>query len=356
MSVAPHNFYAGPGKLPASVLERIRDELGDYRDSGLSVMEISHRAREIVELIDGVERKLRALLEVPDSSAVVLLQGGGSLQFCMVPMNLSQPGERIEFVDTGYWSDKAIAACRSLGREATVIARDHRAIPHVPDTGADARYVHICTNNTVEGTQWQRLPEVSAPIVADMSSDLLSRHFDHARMGLIYAHAQKTLGIAGVTIVVVAQEALDRIPPDLPAFFDYRTHAGAKSNHHTPPVFAIYVLDCMLDWLEHDIGGLQPMQTLNETKAGALYATIDASELFECPVPAASRSRMNIVFDLREAALARRFSHEARCAGLIGLDGHRSRGGFRASLYNAVTLHDVEALSGFLRDFERRHG
>lgn len=352
----PSNFYAGPGKLPDSVLNRIRDELADYRGTGLSVMEISHRAQPVIDLIERTGEKLRSLMGLAGDDAVLFLQGGGSLQFLMVPMNLSAPAGRVDYVDTGYWATKAIDAARSLGRDVHVAARDHGAIPGELDIRPDARYLHLCTNNTVAGTQWRQIPSSPVPLVADMSSDILSRSIDHSRFGLIYAHAQKTIGVAGVTVVILPRTTLETMQQELPPFFDYRTHAEAASNYHTPPVFAIYVVECMLDWIEEEVGGLPALEMQNNRKAAMLYETLDASQLFRCPVPSGSRSRMNAVFEAVDQTVEPFFCREAETACLLGLEGHRSRGGFRASIYNAVTLEDVERLCGFIADFERRHG
>lgn len=341
--------------MPTSVLARIRAEMYDYKGSGMSVMEISHRATPIVELIEQVENKIRQLLNLPTSSAVLLLQGGGSLQFCMAPMNLSSPGDAVDYVDTDYWTAKAIDAARSLGRDVHIAATNYNGIPSHLSIREHAKYLHICTNNTVMGTQWHALPSVDVQLVADMSSDFLSRQQDLSQCSLVYAHAQKTLGTSGVTVVIVSEQALANIPSGLPSFFDYRTHAKAKSNYHTPPVFAIYVMDCMLDWLEQEIGGLDSMAEINRQKAALLYDLLDNSRLFQSKVEKGSRSEMNVVFDIDDAQLALRFSETARQNQLIGLDGHRSRGGFRASLYNAVSVNDVEALVGFMKEFERRH-
>jgi phosphoserine aminotransferase len=327
----------------------------NYRNTGMSVMEISHRAAPIVELIEEVEQKIRRLLHLPNSSAVLLLQGGGSLQFCMVPMNLSVVGDPVDYVDTDYWTLKAIEAGKSLGRDVHISACDHEGIPQALSVRSHAKYLHICTNNTVVGTQWHTPPNVTTPLVADMSSDFLSRPHDVAKYDLLYAHAQKTLGTSGVTVVVASQRVLENIPDRLPAFFDYRTHAKAKSNYHTPPVFAIYVMNCMLDWLEHDIGGLENMGALNDKKAHRLYEFLDHSQLFHCAVAQPFRSQMNVVFDINRPDLAKSFSDFANENGLVGLDGHRSRGGFRASLYNAVTIDDVNALVDFMSKFEEQH-
>lgn len=348
------NFFAGPGKMPVSVLKRIQHELIDYQGSGLSVMEWSHRSEPIVQLLARVQGKLRRLLKLPDSSDVLLLQGGGTLQFHMVPMNLSVPQDPVDYVDTCYWTDKAIDACRGMGRDVHIAASSRTSIPHQLDVRPESRYLHLCTNNTVMGTQWISAPSVEIPVVADMSSDILSGPQDINRYDLVYAHAQKTIGTAGVTIVVFNERIREAIVDGVPSFFDYRVHAAAGSNFHTPPVFSIYVVDCMLDWLETEIGGLERMGEINQRKAEILYNLIETSTLFVSPVDRRSRSQMNVVFDIKDAELARRFSDSARREGFLGLDGHRSRGGFRASLYNAVTIEDVESLAEFMRAFENQ--
>lgn len=356
LAEATHNFYAGPGKMPASVLERIRNELTNYRGTGISVLETSHRAQPVIELLDRTQEKLRKLMGLRDDDAVLFLQGGGSLQFLMVPMNLSAESDPVDYVDTGYWTAKAIEAARSLGRDVHVAARDHNAIPSALDIRIDAKYMHICTNNTVTGTQWHDIPACPVPLVADMSSDILSRTIEAERFSLIYAHAQKTIGIAGVTVVIIPRKTQEMIQAELPSFFDYRAHAAAKSNYHTPPVFSIYVVECMLDWIENEVGGIENLEAMNKQKADMLYQTLDDSALFYCPVHPNSRSMMNVVFEGIDQKIAVTFLEEASKERILGLKGHRSRGGFRASIYNAVTLEDVEILCRFITNFEHRYG
>ncbi|MDO8776031.1 MAG: 3-phosphoserine/phosphohydroxythreonine transaminase [Burkholderiaceae bacterium] len=348
------NFFAGPGKMPASVLKRIQDEMIDYAGTGMSVMEWSHRSDPILALLERVQNKLRRLLKLPDTSDVLLLQGGGSLQFHMVPMNLTKPSDPVDYIDTGYWTQKAIESCRSMGRDVQVVAKNHCAIPRDIRTRPHSKYLHLCTNNTVVGTQWFSPPTVDIPLVADMSSDFLSTPQNVNAYDLIYAHAQKTVGTAGVTIVVFNQRIRQSIVSDVVPFFDYRVHAATGSNYHTPPVFAIYVLDCMLDWLETEIGGLERMGEINRQKAEILYGVLDQSEIYIAPVKRDSRSMMNVVFDIEDENLSRCFSESAKQRGFLGLDGHRSRGGFRASLYNAVTVDDVSCLVDFMLDFEKK--
>lgn len=340
--------------MPISVLQRIQAEMLDYRGSGMSVMEWSHRSKPIEELLERVHVKLRRLLRLPSTSDVVLLQGGGSLQFHMVPMNFSLPNDPVDYVDTGYWTRKAIAACQSMGRDVHIAAKSHTSIPSVLNVRSDAKYLHICTNNTVVGTQWKLAPEVALPIVADMSSDILSGPQDINRYDLVYAHAQKTIGTAGVTIVVLNERMRQSVVQGVPPFFDYRAHVAAGSNFHTPPVFAIYVVDCMLDWLEVEVGGLDRMGEINTEKARLLYDFIDGSTLFTSSVEKSARSQMNVVFDIEDIGVAKRFSDESHAEGFVGLEGHRTRGGYRASLYNAVTPEEVGTLVDFMRFFEQK--
>ncbi len=352
----PLNFYAGPGKLPKKVLERIQNELLDYQGTGMSVMEISHRAPQIIELIERTQFKLRKLMGLDPEDDILFLQGGGSLQFLMVPMNLSHLGDPVDYVDTGYWTSKAIDAARSLGRDVHICAQDYEQIPELLDIRDHARYLHICTNNTVMGTQWQQIPDSPIPLVADMSSDILSRKMGIDQFDLIYAHAQKTIGSAGVTIVIIPRKTQNLMLEGLTPFFDYRAHIAAKSNYHTPPVFAIYIVECMLDWLKDEIGGLENMEIINHRKARLLYETLDKSQIFRCAIPAKSRSMMNVVFSALDKNIENAFSQACHEQRILGIDGHRSKGGFRASLYNAVTLEEVTTLSNFMIDFERQYG
>jgi phosphoserine aminotransferase len=355
------NFSAGPTALPAPVLARIQHELMDYQGTGMGVMEISHRAPVIEELLADTTERARRLLGLGDDFEVLLLQGGGSLQFSMIPLNLSAPGEQADYVDTGYWARKAIREAELLGRDTAVVASTAAGgYRHIPPAGSvqsrpGARYLHIVTNNTVEGTQFRQPPRPAAPLVADMSSDLMSGTFDPSAYHLVYAHTQKNIGIAGLTLVILRKSLLAGIPPGLPTILDYRTHSRHRSNYHTPPVFAIYVTRLMLEWLENDIGGLTAMGAINERKADALYGYLDSSPFYTCPVHPGSRSLMNVVFTLPSARLQDEFLAEAQRAGIAGLAGHRSVGGCRASLFNGVTPAAVAELVDFLQLFERRH-
>lgn len=353
------NFYAGPCALPASVLERIRAELPDYRGTGMSILEIGHRARAVTDLIDDTTATLKRLLGLSNEFEVLLLQGGATLQFAMVPMNFSRPGDRIDYVDSGIWASRAVAEAKRLGRDVCVVASsapDHRRLPALAEGRSGASYLHLCSNNTIVGTQFATLPQASVPVVADLSSDILSLRRDHAALGCLYAHAQKSFGAAGITIVALRRDMLAGVPDGLPSMLDYRIHIKSRSNYNTPPVFAIYVVRLVLDWLENEVGGVDAMERINRAKAALLYDTIDRSAFYSSPVDADARSLMNVVFRLPTPELEARFVALAEANSLVGLAGHRDWGGCRASLYNAVTLNDVEVLTTFMRDFERSQG
>jgi phosphoserine aminotransferase len=367
------NFNAGPAALPLPVLERIREELLDWRGSGMSVMEMSHRSPEFESINAAAEQKLRSLLAIPDDYAVIFLQGGGSLQFSMVPMNLCLPGKPVDVLHTGAWTAKATGELKkgfpfniAASTESEKFARLPR--PDEIKFSPNASYVHICTNNTIEGTQWTAIPGTGAtPLVADMSSDIASRSIDIKKFGLIFAGAQKNLGPSGVTIVIIRKDLAERADKNLPTLLQYRTHIKEKSLYHTPPTFAVYVVGLVLEWIE-SLGGLPAIQKRKDAKAKLLYDTIEASGgFYRCPVENSSRSKMNVVFRIAGGdgrskaaaemdALEKQFVKEAATAGLVGTPGHRSVGGMRISLYNAVTLEAVEALTSFMREFQRARG
>lgn len=357
------NFNPGPAALPLPVLERIREELLDYRGTGMSVMELSHRSAEFEAINDKAEQGLRRLLGIPDDYAVLFLQGGGSLQFAMVPMNLYLPGRPVDMLHTGSWTSKAIEELKKLAQHRLAASTEAERFTRLPRKNEialapDASYVYICTNNTIEGTQWNELPETGGvPFVADMSSDILSRLADVRRFGLIFAGAQKNLGPSGVTVVIVRRDLAERADEKLAKILQYRTHIKERSLYNTPPTFAVYAMGLMLDWIEAE-GGAAGMEKRNEAKAKRLYDAIDASGYYRCPAEKESRSRMNVVFRVAggDEAIEKKFAKEAEAAGLIGVKGHRSVGGMRASLYNAVTIDAVDALASFMREFERKNG
>jgi phosphoserine aminotransferase len=358
-----HNFTAGPGALPLPVLQRVREELFDYRGTGMSVMEMSHRSPEFEAILSRTEAALRRILAIPDDYAVLFLQGGGSLQFSMVPMNLYLQDKPVDVLHTGMWTAKAIGELKKgtpFRLAASTEAEKFRRIPR-PDEislNADASYVYICTNNTIEGTLWNNLPSTGAvPLVADMSSDIASRPTDIRRFGLIFAGAQKNLGTAGVTVVIIRRDLAERADKNLPSLLQYRTEIAERSLYHTPPMFAVYVTELVLDWIESE-GGVAALERRNQAKAKLLYDAIDASGYYTCPVEPASRSNMNVVFRVAggNEAIEKELINLAAVAGIAGVGGHRSVGGMRVSLYNAVTQGAVESLVAFMREFQRKHG
>ncbi len=363
------NFNAGPAALPLPVLERIRDELLDWRGSGMSVMEMSHRSPEFESINANAEQKLRSLLGIPDEYAVLFIQGGGSLQFTMAPMNLCLPGKPVDVLHTGAWTAKAIAELKKgvlYHLAASTEAEKFARLPRFDEIkfSPDASYVYLCTNNTIEGTQWTTLPETgpetgpgtgNVPLVADMSSDIASRPIDVKKYGLIFAGAQKNLGPSGVTVVILRKDLAERADKNLPTLLQYRTHIREKSLYHTPPTFAVYVMGLVLEWME-SLGGVAAMEKRNEAKAKLLYDTIETSGgYYRCPVEKSSRSRMNVVFRVANGneTMEKQFAKEAAAASMVGTPGHRSVGGMRVSLYNAVTVEAVEVLTSFMREFQR---
>jgi len=358
------NFNAGPGALPVPVLERIREELLDWRGSGMSVMEMSHRSPEFESILACAEEKLRSLLGISDDYAVIFLQGGGSMQFTMAPMNLFLPGKPIDVLHTGMWTAKAIGELKKGVLHHIAASTETEKFTRLPRKdemkfSPDASYVHICTNNTIEGTQWSALPDTgSVPLVADMSSDVASRQIEVKRYGVIFAGAQKNLGPSGVTVVIVRKDLAERADKNLPTVLQYRTHIKEKSLYHTPPTFAVYVVGLVLEWIE-SVGGVRAIEKRNDAKAQLLYDTIESSSgFYHCPVEHSSRSKMNVVFRVGggDESLEKQFAGEAAAARLVGTPGHRSVGGMRVSLYNAVTPEAVEALTSFMREFHRTRG
>jgi phosphoserine aminotransferase len=358
------NFNAGPGALPLPVLERIREELLDWHGSGMSVMEMSHRSPEFESINNIANQKLRNLLRISDDYAVIFLQGGGSMQFTMAPMNLCLPGKPVDVLHTGTWTAKAIGELKKGIPHNIAASTEQEKFTRLPrkeeiEFSPDASYVHICTNNTIEGTQWNVLPETgNVPLVADMSSDIASRPVDVQKYGVIFAGAQKNLGPSGATIVIIRKDLAERADKNLPTILQYRTHIKENSLYHTPPTFAIYIVGLVLEWIESE-GGVPGIEERNDTKAKLLYDIIETSGgFYRCPVEKGSRSKMNVVFRVAggDEAVEKRFAKEAADAGLVGTPGHRSVGGMRVSLYNAVTLEAVEALTSFMREFHRTRG
>jgi phosphoserine aminotransferase len=356
------NFNGGPATLPLPVLEKIREELLDYRGTGMSVMEMTHRSPEFEEILFRAERNLRELMAIPEDYAVIFLQGGGSLQFTMVPMNLCLRGKPVDVLHTGMWTAKAIVELKKgvpYRLAASTEAEKFTRIPRMDEItlSPDASYVYMASNNTIEGTQWSDFPRTGeVPLVADMSSDIASRRIDVSRFGLIFAGAQKNLGPSGVTVVVIRRDLAERADKNLPTLLQYRTEIKERSLFHTPATFAVYIVGLVLEWLAAE-GGVDAAEKRNEAKARMLYDAIDTSGIYSCPVSKESRSRMNVVFRVAggDENVEKRFAEASVAAGITGVTGHRSVGGMRVSLYNAVTLGAVEVLVSFMREFQRKN-
>ncbi|MBM3203376.1 3-phosphoserine/phosphohydroxythreonine transaminase [Candidatus Woesearchaeota archaeon] len=355
------NFSPGPSALPEAVLARARDELLDWHSTGMSVMEMSHRSQAYVALAEQAEADLRELMGIPAHYKVLFLQGGASGQFAAVPMNLLRGHTRAVYLDTGLWSEKAIAEARHFAE--VQVAASSRAVHYttIPDRSTwqidpQAAYFHYTANETIGGVQFHGIPDVGEmSLVADMSSDILSRPLDVSRFGLIYAGAQKNMGPSGITVVIVREDLIGAALPVTPSVLDYRKQADNGSMLNTPPTFNWYLLGLVLEWLKAQ-GGLSAMAEHNQAKAEKLYAAIDHSGFYSNPVDVACRSLMNVPFRLPDPALEKPFLEEAREVGLVNLEGHRSVGGLRASLYNAMPLAGVEALVAFMGEFARTHG
>jgi phosphoserine aminotransferase len=355
------NFNAGPAALPLSVLEEIQAEFLDYKGCGMSITEVSHRSSWFDEVINDAVVRIKRLLNLGENYKVLFLHGGASLQFTMVPLNLIADDQVADYVNTGSWSVKAIKEAEIIGKKVRVVAssedRDFNYIPKDIAFDADAAYVHITSNNTIRGTQWRNFPDTGGvPLVSDMSSDIMGRTFDVAPFGLIYAGAQKNLGPSGVTVAIIRQDMLERVPDNLPTMLKYTTYAAKNSMFNTPPCFAIYVLQLVMKWLEETIGGIANMEEINRKKAELLYNYLDESYFYRGTAEKEDRSIMNITFRLTYESLEETFIAEALANGLGGLKGHRSLGGCRASIYNASSLEAVQALVSFMAEFERQHG
>ncbi len=355
------NFSAGPAVLPFEVLEEAQRDLLALPGVGMSILEISHRSPTFDEVIEGCEADLRTLAGIPSNYHVLFLQGGASLQFSMVPMNLLPPGGSADYVVTGSWSEKAVKEAKRVGSvkiAGSTQAENFARIPRQNELTLDpnAAYAHITTNNTIFGTEWHYVPEVGdVPLVADTSSHMYSRPIDVAKYGLIYAGAQKNLAPAGLTLVIVRDDLLTRTPSTLATMMQYGVHAENKSMYNTPPVFAIYIMRLVMKWLIKQ-GGLAAIEQQNVRKADKLYAEIDRTGFYRGHAQKDSRSRMNVTFRLPSEELEKKFSKEATAAGLDGLKGHRSVGGLRASIYNAFPEAGVDALVAFMKAFEARNG
>lgn len=356
-----YNFSAGPAMLPQEVLERARDELVEWRESGMSVMEMSHRGKEFMGIAERAEADVRELLGIPNNYRVLFLQGGASSQFAMVPLNLLRGGAKADYLNTGSWSQKAIAEAKRFCEVNLAASTEAEKFTRAPaaeelSLSADAAYVHYTSNETIQGVEFPYIPDTGdTPLVADMSSTILSRPIDVSRYALIYAGAQKNIGPAGITLVIVRDDLIGQPLAGTPTMLDYKVHAENDSMYNTPPTYAWYIAGLVFEWLKHK-GGLAGMAAINKRKADKLYAAIDGSGFYANPVEPASRSWMNVPFTLADPALDEAFLTEAKQAGLYTLKGHRSVGGMRASIYNAVPEEGVDALVAFMADFEKRNG
>lgn len=351
-----YNFSAGPSMLPLEVLERAQKEMVEYGSSGMSVMEMSHRSADYKAIIDGAEALVRELMNVPDNYKVLFLQGGASSQFAMIPMNLATKNKKADYVITGQWAKKAAAEAEryiTVNRVASSADKTFTYIPKLDKStfSKDADYFYICYNNTIYGTRYTELPDTDAVLVADISSCAMSEVMDVTKFGMLYAGAQKNLGPAGVTLVIVREDLIGEVLDGTPTMFNYQIHADNGSMYNTPPTYAIYILKLVLEWIKEK-GGIAALQKVNEKKAKLLYDFLDSSELFKGTVVAEDRSLMNVPFVTGSDELDAKFVKEAKAAGFVNLKGHRTVGGMRASIYNAMPIEGVEKLVEFMKKFE----
>ena len=355
------NFSAGPATLPLNVLEQARDDLTNWHGCGMSVMEMSHRGKEYMSIHAEAEADLRALMNIPANYKVLFLQGGATAQFSMVPMNLLRGKASADYLHTGEWSKKAIKEAKKFGQVNIVASSEDKNFSYAPAFSTwkldpNAAYVHITSNETIGGVEIFDTPDTgNVPLVADMSSNILSRPIDVSKYGLIYAGAQKNIGPAGVTVVIVREDLLGQTVPGTPTVFDYQVQAEAESMYNTPPTYGIYIAGLVFKHLLAK-GGLAAMEELNRAKAKLIYDLLDTSSFYQSPVALENRSLMNIPFTLKDATLDEDLLKQAKAAGLVQLKGHKSVGGMRASIYNAMTLEGVQALVAFMRDFEKARG
>ena len=355
------NFSAGPAMVPQEVLERAREEMLDWQGSGMSVMEMSHRDKEFMSIASKAEADLRELMAVPANYKVLFLQGGASSQFANIPMNLLRGKNSADYINTGAWSKKAISEAKKYCKVNVVASSEDANFTYAPaqsvlKLNGDAAYVHYCPNETIGGVEFPYVPETgNVPLVADMSSTILSRPVDVSKFGMIYAGAQKNIGPAGLTVVIVREDLIGQVIDGTPTMSDYKTHADNESMYNTPPTYSWYLAGLVFEWLKGK-GGLKGMAAINKAKAEKLYAAIDGSDFYQNPVAVESRSWMNVPFTLANADLDKKFLEEAKKVGLVTLKGHRSVGGMRASIYNAMPMAGIDALVSFMADFEKRNG
>ena len=353
-----YNFSAGPSCLPEEVLRQAADEMTDYKGTGMSVMEMSHRSKPYQAIIDETEALARELMGIPDNYKVLFLQGGASLQFAMIPMNLMVAHKRAAFMNTGAWSDKAIKEAKKFG-EALVVASSKEStfnhIPEIPAVPENIDYFYICANNTIYGTKFNEFPKTGdVPLIADFSSCIMSEKVDVSKFGLIFAGAQKNLGPAGVCLVIIRDDLVGKAPETIPTMMNYQTHVDNGSMFNTPPTYAIYIMGLVFQWLKKN-GGIDAIEKINREKAKILYDFLDSSSLFKGTVAVKDRSLMNVPFVTGNEETDAAFIKEAAAAGFVNLKGHRSVGGMRASIYNAMPLKGVQALVDFMKAFEAKN-
>ncbi|MBR2723885.1 MAG: 3-phosphoserine/phosphohydroxythreonine transaminase [Ruminococcus sp.] len=356
-----YNFSAGPSVLPESVLKKAADEMMDYQGSGQSVMEMSHRSKVYDAIIKDAEALLREVMEIPDNYKVLFLQGGASSQFAMIPLNLMTKSGKADYVVTGQWAKKAAKEAARYGNVNIVASSEDKTFSYIPKLDKatftpDADYFHICMNNTIYGTVYNELPDTgNVPLVADISSCILSRKIDVSKFGVLYAGAQKNMAPAGLTVVIIREDLIGNAQEITPTMFNYQTHADNDSMFNTPPCYTIYMAKLVLEWVKNEIGGLDKMYELNQKKADLLYNFLDNSKLFKGTVVAEDRSLMNVPFVTGDADLDAEFIKACTAAGIVNIKGHRSVGGMRASIYNAMPIEGVEKLIEVMKEFEAAH-
>ena len=356
-----YNFSAGPSMLPEKVLQTAADEMLDYKGSGQSVMEMSHRSKTYDAIIKEAEALLREVMNIPDNYKVLFLQGGASSQFAAIPLNLMTKSGKADYVITGQWANKAFKEAARYGDAKAIASSADKTFSYIPKLDPatftkDADYFYICMNNTIYGTKYHTLPETGdVPLVADISSCILSEPIDVSKFGILYAGAQKNMAPAGLTVVIVRDDLIGHASDICPTMFNYQIHADNGSMFNTPPCYTIYIAKLVLEWIKNDIGGLENMKKINEKKAGMLYDFLDNSKLFRGTVVKEDRSLMNVPFVTDDDALNALFVKEAEQAGFVNLKGHRTVGGMRASIYNAMPVEGVEKLVAFMKDFEKKH-
>ncbi len=355
-----YNFSPGPATLPYSVLQEAAVDIVNFQDKGIGLIELSHRSKEFMAVAEETEQLIRELMGIPSNYKVLFLQGGASSQFFMIPMNLLGPEKKATYLNTGTWSKKAIKEAKLFGSVDVAFSSEEQIFNRVPtdneyEVSSESEYLYFVSNNTIYGTQFQTMPQKDALLIADMSSDILSRPVDVSKFGIIFAGAQKNMGPAGVTVVIIREDLLDRVPDTVPTMLKYKTHADKESMFNTPPCFSLYCVGKVMKWLK-DLGGVQTIARMNQDKATLLYQAIDKTDFYRGHAEKASRSLMNVSFNLPTPELEAQFIKEAGALGLDGLKGHRSVGGCRASIYNAFPKEGVEKLVEFMHNFEQANG